>query len=119
MLTDSRGLNDDLLLDSYLQMATLSRIIDNMPTKNVFVIFDVCFGSSFDLNAKDLELSRYSELDLDISLSDFVERKSNKISRIFLASGRYRVPDYWDNSLDHSPFAKKTHQVFKRGRVFY
>ena len=107
VLNDSKSLASDFSLNSYLQMSTINRLLDNLPAKNIFSIFDVCFGASFDTHGKDLSLSNYNELKSDITLDTFIERKSNYVSRIFLASGKYEVPDYWNDSLDHSPFADK------------
>jgi hypothetical protein len=107
VLHDSESIGNDIGMKTYLSMATLQRLLDNMPSKNVFAIFDVCFGSSFDLLSKDLDLTTLKTLAKDISLDQLIERKNEKCSRIFLASGRYEVPDYWNNSLSHSPFADK------------
>jgi hypothetical protein len=107
VLKDSKETTDDFSLNSYLSMATLQRLLDNMPSKNIFAIFDVCFGLTFDPLSKDLALSDVKNISKDISLDEFITRKNEKISRIFLASGRYEVPDYWSNSLNHSPFADK------------
>jgi hypothetical protein len=104
---ESRSMKEDIFFKSYLQMGSLYRILDGMPSKNVFAIFDVCFGASFDLNANDIALSSYKELKMDIGLDELISRKNENISRIFLASGEYEVPDYWNNSLNHSPFADK------------
>lgn len=107
VLKDSKETTDDFGLNSYLSMATLQRLLDNMPNKNIFAIFDVCFGLTFDPLSKDVALSNLKNISKDISLDEFITRKNEKISRIFLASGRYEVPDYWRNSLNHSPFADK------------
>lgn len=115
---DSKSLSDDFTLDSYLQMASLNRLLDNMPSRNVFAIFDICFGASFDLNSKDLTLSDYDAIKMDISFDEFDKRKSEYFSRIFLASGRYEVPDYWVNSSQHSPFADKLIKLLKEEDSF-
>ncbi len=107
VLQDSKESIDDFGLNSYLSMATLQRLLDNMPSKNVFAIFDVCFGLTFDPLSKDLALSNLKNISKDISLDEFIARKNENYSRIFLASGQYEVPDYWKNSLAHSPFADK------------
>ena len=118
VLKDSKPLEDDFTLESYLQMATINRLLDNLTPKNIFVIFDVCFGATFDLNAKDIRPSNYSNLELDISLGDFISRKSKNISRLFIASGKQEVPDYWNNSLNHSPFANKLIKSLKNEKEF-
>jgi hypothetical protein len=118
VLNNSRSLKSDFTLESYLQMATLNRMLDNMPSRNIFVIFDVCFGASFDLKAKDLNLNNYKDLDSDISVEEFVQRKSEYQSRIFIASGKNEVPDYWATDLDHSPFAAKLIKSLKKENKF-
>ncbi|MBT8259546.1 MAG: caspase family protein [Bacteroidia bacterium] len=118
VLKDSKGLDDDITMDSYLQMATLNRLLDNMPSKQIFALFDVCFGATFDLNAKDVALSNYRDLSMDITLDEFISRKSKDQSRLFMASGRYEVPDYWNNSLDHSPFADKLIKILEKEKQF-
>ncbi len=118
VLTNSSSLNSDFTLNSYLQMATLNRLLDNMPTKSVFAIFDVCFGASFDLKAKDLAINDYKNLRSDISIREFENRKSKYYSRIFLASGKYTVPDYWTNTLQHSPFAEKLIYTLNKEKNF-
>lgn len=118
VLNDSYSLEDDTYLGSYLPMAKLTRLLDGTPCKQVFTIFDVCFGASFDSNAKDLKLSNYSKEKSDISIDEFIKRKDKYTSRIFLASGKSEVPDFWNNSLNHSPFANKLIQYLKNEKEF-
>lgn len=118
VMKDSNALNQDIGLKSYLSMATLKMLLDNMPSKNVFVVFDVCFGASFDLLSKDLALSELKNIEKDISLDEFINRKNAEYSRIFLASGRYEVPDFWNNSLRHSPFADKLIKTLESQKDF-
>jgi hypothetical protein len=118
VLNDSQSLEDDPSFGSYLPMATLNKLLDGVPCKQSFTIFDVCFGSSFDLNADDVKLSNYSKMNTDLSIDEFIERKEKYISRIFLASGKSEVPDHWDNSLNHSPFANKLIDFLKKEKEF-
>jgi len=116
--SDCLSLEDDRFLQSYLQMSTLQNILDyGIKSKQVLAIFDVCFGSSFDLNAKNIALSDYKN-GLDVPLDDFVKRQSEYISRIFIASGKGEVPDYWNNSSNHSPFAKRILQALEDEKEF-
>lgn len=110
IFNDGLALNDgkdDSDLDSYLPMAKLSNLVNSMPSKNVFIIFDVCFGATFDVFAKDLVLSDYKRLIVDGNKEDFYARKDSLTSRIFMASGIANVPDQWSLDLQHSPFAGK------------
>lgn len=104
---DSKTVEEDFGKDSYLQMATLNRILDGVKSKQVFAIFDVCYGASFELNNPDLPIESYSNATLDNGVETFLSEKNKYNSRIFLASGRSEVPDYWNNTLNHSPFASK------------
>lgn len=107
VFSDSKSLEEDFSLVTYLNMAKLERMLDNMPARNVFVIFDVCFGASFNLSSKDLMANDYADIEMDITIDSLDARKSKHKSRIFIASGRYEVPDYWNPLDDHSPFASK------------
>lgn len=114
---DCLSLDRDRYLKSYLQMSTLQSMLDQgIKSKQVFAVFDVCFGSSFDLNGKDIIPADYKKL--DIPIDDFIERKNEYTSRIFLASGKGEVPDYWSNSLDHSPFANRLIKALKEETSF-
>lgn len=111
--------NDDADLDSYLPMAKLHNLVNGMPCKNVFIIFDVCFGASFDVFAQDLKLSDYSHIMLDGSLESFCARKDSLVSRIFIASGKGEVPDHWSMDLQHSPFAGKLIVALREEEEFF
>ena len=104
---DSRTPEDDMSHNTYIQMASLCRLLDNSVCKNIFVIFDVCFGAYFDFNARDLSISDYSGEVSDIGIDELIKRKSEYYSRIYMASGKGEVPDYWKGSATHSPFAAK------------
>lgn len=117
VFNDTKSYKEDPFLDSYLQMATLRGLLNSLPCKGVFAVFDICFGASFDLLSKDITLSRY-DVDMDISPVELNKRKSKELSRIFLASGRYEVPDYWDNTLNHSPFAQKLINTLEAEELF-
>jgi len=104
---DSKSLDADFSRDSYLQLGTLNRILDAFPAKHIFTIIDICFGASFEINARNLAISDYSNQLADINLQELMARKKDEKARIFLASGKAEVPDYWSSSLSHSPFANK------------
>ncbi len=118
VLNDSKPLNADVNLTGYLPMAKLNRLLDNFKAKNIFVIFDICFGAYFDFNAKDVALNDYSELLSDITPDELIKRKDKYCSRIYLASGKSEVPDYWKNSSAHSPFAGKIISVLNEEQPF-
>jgi hypothetical protein len=118
VLKDSYILDDDYALKSYLSMARLHRLLDGVEAKQVFSIFDVCYGASFELNNPKLNIENYSNTVFDNGIEDFISKTDEKYSRIVLASGQYEVPDYWNNSLDHSPFASKLLKAFDTEKDF-
>lgn len=115
---DSHHLDDDYTLDSYLSMGSLNRVLDGVDAKQVFSIFDVCYGASFELNNKKLSVENYANTVFDNGIEDFIAKTDENYSRIVLASGKYEVPDYWNNSLDHSPFASKLLKAFETEKDF-
>ncbi len=118
VMKDSNSLEDDITLDSYLSMAKLNRILDGVKCKQVFSIFDVCYGASFELNNADLPIENYSKTKFDNGLDAFIQEKNKNYSRIVLASGQYEVFDYWKDSEDHSPFASKLIKALKSEKQF-
>jgi len=118
VLKDSYSLEEDVFLDSYLSMAKLNRILDGVKSKQVFSVFDVCYGASFELNNADLPIENYSQTKMDNGLDEFIVEKDKNTSRIVLASGQYEVFDYWKNSEKHSPFADKLIKAFKIEKEF-
>lgn len=115
---DSNVLDDDYSLDSYLSMAKINRLLDGVEAKQVFSIFDVCYGASFELNNANLAIENYSNTEFDNGIEDFISKTDENYSRIVLASGKYEVPDYWNNSLNHSPFASKLLKAFDTEKDF-
>ena len=116
VLSDSKAANMDPRLDSYFHFSRLSQLLEGLDCKNIFAIFDVCFGASFSPNADDLPLTNYDKQDVDLTV--FEKRMNEGTTRIFLASGKYEVPDYWNNSLDHSPFAAKVIYALNEEKEF-
>ncbi|BAO74629.1 caspase domain-containing protein [Winogradskyella sp. PG-2] len=115
---DSKSLDEDYALKSYLSMATMNRLLYGVNAKQVFSIFDVCYGANFELNNADLSIENYSNTEFDNGIANFISETDKKVSRIVLASGEYEVPDYWSNSLNHSPFADKLLKAFENEKDF-
>ncbi len=113
VMEDSHSLEEDPTLDTYFSMAKLNRLLDGVPCKQVFSIFDVCYGASFELNNADLPIENYANAKFDNGVDAFIQERDKNISRIVLASGQYEVPDYWKDSQDHSPFADKLIKALK------
>lgn len=104
---NSKSLNDDPYLQTYFSMAKINRLMDGFNSKQIFSIFDVCYGSSFEIYNQDLAIENYNNTEFDNGIEDFIENTDESTARIMLASGEGEVPDFWNNSLDHSPFASK------------
>lgn len=105
--TDSYDLKNDLGLDSYLPLSTLNNLLDGFHCKPILTVLDICYGSSFEINNADLVVENYSNTLFDDGVDKFIKDTDKNYSRIMLASGEGEVPDFWNNSLDHSPFANK------------
>jgi hypothetical protein len=103
---ESLSLNEDPTRKSYLAMASLKPLLDNLPSKRIFAIFDICYGAYFDIKAPDLSLSDYNKFKAQ-EIDTLISRKNKYISRIFIASGKGSVPDYWSTNYRHSPFADR------------
>jgi hypothetical protein len=99
-------------------MAKLRNLLNHVNSKQVFAIFDVCYGASFELNNPDLTIENYSKTKMDKGLDTFIQEKKKYTTRIVLASGQYEVPDYWIDSQKHSPFADKLIKAFKAEHNF-
>jgi len=110
---DSKTIEDDEFKNSYLQFAPLNKLLDGFPSEKIFVILDICFGGSFGNINKDINYIDYSDELADISIAELQERKKDNKSRVFLASGMAEVPDYWNKSSDHSPFANKLIKILE------
>jgi len=119
VFNDSKPFEEDpSMRHSYMHMSTLNHRLNYMPCKQVLAIFDVCFGAQFNPAGEDLHLNDYDKLEADHHIDTFINRKNQYTSRIFMASGRYEVPDYWSSSSDHSPFAKKLIHALKSEEDF-
>ncbi len=90
---------------TYIQYSKLSRMINRLPSRQIFMVLDVCFGGTFDeriaRNKSRSITSDYEELGADVYLSE--KLKFN--TRLYLSSGGKReVPNGYKGS--HSPFAQ-------------
>ena len=104
---------------SYFPLAVLKDMVDPLRSKHVFLVLDVCFGGRFERNKNDLALTDYSQMSMDVSLREWIERKDEKRSRIIIASGEAEVPDFWADSRDHSPFASKMLKALRQEQEFF
>ncbi len=90
---------------SYLSYSVLSRALNNLPAKHVFLTMDVCFGGTFDAKLASADRGTV-EIYAEISRQEFATRRLKYKTRKFLTSGgKEYVPDGRPGM--HSPFAKK------------
>ncbi len=99
---DSRA--DDMAKTSYLSHSNLRTMVNNIPCPHIFLIMDVCFGGTFDpLLASG---HRGADLYANVSNDEFINRKMQYKTRIYLTSGgKEYVPD--GRPGQHSPFCRK------------
>ena len=99
---DSRS--GDETKTTYLSHSNLRTIVNNIPCNHILLVMDVCFGGTFDpLMASS---TRAGEMYEEISVEDFIERKSRYKTRLYLTSGGNEyVPD--GRPGHHSPFMRK------------
>ncbi|MFY0643066.1 MAG: caspase family protein [Bacteroidia bacterium] len=120
VFTDAVAVRKDHNYKTYLAVSQMRNLLNSFSSNHVFVILDVCFGGKFEITEKDLPLRNYSELQRDMPLKDWITQKDTSYSsRVFLASGISEVPDYWSNSLYHSPFANKLIYALKKENDFF
>ncbi len=95
---------DDVSKISYLSHSNLRTIVNNIPCKHILLLMDVCFGGTFDPVLASG--SRAAGMYADVSDREFIKRKKQYISRLYLTSGgKEYVPD--GRPGHHSPFARK------------
>ncbi len=95
---------DDVSKITYLSHSNLRTIVNNIPCKHILLLMDVCFGGTFDPVLASS--SRAAGMYADVSDEEFVNRKKQYVTRLYLTSGgKEYVPD--GRPGHHSPFARK------------
>jgi Caspase domain len=109
---NSRPVHDDPYRNSYIQYSKLSRMLNNLRSRQVLMALDVCFGGTFDERvARPLSRSK-NETYEDLGADQFIAEKLKKITRLYLTSGGKReVPDGYKGK--HSPFAQRMLQALQ------
>lgn len=96
--------NDDIGKTSYLSHSNLRTMINNIDCPHIFLVMDVCFGGTFDPHLASTH--RGTSIYADITPAEFVERKLQYKTRLYLTSGgKEYVPDGRPGF--HSPFARR------------
>ena len=121
---------DDIIKETYVPYSNLKTMINNIPCDHTFLALDVCFGGTFDGNIArnddkhkglgDLNHWRsknpyYSFYESNYYFDDrvaYIDRKMEKVSRLFMSSGgKEYVPD--NDGSGHSPFCSKFLKALK------
>ena len=116
--TDCVSLEDENSLSNYLPMNTLYSLLDSFSSKQIFTVFDVCYGASFELNGKEIPVENYVNTTFDNGIEKYIEEVDKSYARIMMASGQYEVFDYWKDSQKHSPFADKFIKALNKEKDF-
>ncbi len=107
--------NDSKISDeeklTYLSHSTLRGIIDNIPSKHIFLTIDACFGGTFDpFISSSAHRGGYGSDDL--GNAEYISRKLKFRTRKFLTSGgKEYVSD--GRPGQHSPFTRKLLEAFR------
>jgi hypothetical protein len=102
--------NDSKLTDeerlTYITHNNLRGIIDNIPSKHIFLAMDACFGGTFDPFIRSSISRGYGEKNDELDNFEYINRKLKLRTRKFLTSGgKEYVSD--GKPGQHSPFARK------------
>jgi len=93
---------------SYISHNNLRSIIDNVPSKHIFLAMDACFGGTFDPFISSSAAYRGGEYGLydELENNEYIARKLKLKTRKFLTSGgKEYVSD--GRPGQHSPFTRK------------
>jgi hypothetical protein len=91
---------------SYLSHSVLRDVVDNIPSKHIFLAMDVCFGGTFDRTIARAGSRGQDAIYNEITQDEYVQRKLRfKTRRYMTSGGKEYVPD--GRPGQHSPFARK------------
>lgn len=106
---DSKVSDEEKL--TYLSHSTLRSIIDNIPSKHIFLTIDACFGGTFDPFISGSAHRGGYRYD-DLENIEYINRKLKFRTRKFLTSGgKEYVSD--GRPGQHSPFTRKLLEAFR------
>jgi hypothetical protein len=96
------SLANDKSKTSYISHARLRSVVNNIPSKHIFLAMDVCFGGTFDPQiASSRALTAFESDDREM----LARKLSYKTRRYLTSGGKEYVSDGVPG--EHSPFAKK------------
>jgi len=114
VLNESLGHDKDPYRRSYLPFTQIGNIIDNLPSEQVMLLVDVCFGGAFDKKLSNGPMRSQTGIYADMSVEEMISSKSEKRTRIILSSGSLNVvPDGYNGK--HSPFAARIISALESG----
>jgi hypothetical protein len=91
---DSKLEQDDAEHTTYLDFSRLSKILNNIPARHIFVVLDVCYGGAFDERVTKWAGQRGADEYADVAPEKFIRRKLAVEGRLYLTSGAITsVPD--------------------------
>jgi hypothetical protein len=91
---------------SYISHSTLRTIVNNIPSKHIFLAMDVCFGGTFDPLVARAGSRGLDDIYSDITKEEFINRRLQWKTRKYVTSGgKQYVADGKPGG--HSPFARK------------
>lgn len=97
---------DDEVKESYLSHSNLREIVNNIPSKHIFLTIDACFGGTFDPVIAKAGHRGMDDMYKELTTAEYIQRKLRFKTRIYLTSGgKEYVPDGRPGR--HSPFASK------------
>ena len=101
---DSKITDEEKL--SYISHSNLRSIIDNIPSKHIFLAIDACFGGTFDPYISSAAHRGGAGIYDELENIEYINRKLKLRTRKFLTSGgKEYVSD--GRPGQHSPFARK------------
>lgn len=107
-LVTKGSLADDEAKTSYIPHSVLRNVVNNIPSKHILLMMDVCFSGTFDPVIARSRATAYENVDT----REFLVRKLSKVTRKYLTSGG---KEYVSDGIpgQHSPFAKRFLEVLK------
>ena len=104
--SNSKPVKDDPYRNTYIQYSKLSRMINKLPSRQILMVLDVCFGGTFDERVARNKARSKSDNYEDLSTETYLAEKLKIKTRLYLTSGgKKEVPNGYKGS--HSPFAQR------------
>ncbi len=114
------GAAEKNITNSHLSLAFKDSIytITQMPDNRVVYKIDNSKPKKTLQILKEIPIENYSKTEFNNGIDNFIQEIDENTSRILLASGTHEVTDFWNNSLDHYPFASKLIKALEDEKEF-